>query len=413
MDEHDFERYVTTKSKLRSANSRRHCFSRSKIFINWLKENKKEICKDSVEDFMYQLSQTHSNPNTLNTYINALRQLGFYLKDRGVKTNAFDGIHSYPKYRPPIIILSHEEVEKIIYMDTRKSRSGPKYDELLFTLQTMRMFLAYTSCRYDETAMLQVKYIDLPNGKIIIPADITKNKQSRSLFITEPLISRLKKMIGDRSENELVFKNLLGRKMYAQDFSKDLRRAATLAGITKRVHPHLFRHTYGTNLYMATEDIGLVQVVLGHKDIKSTMIYIHIAAEFIRRGMYRHPFVRNQVDPKEFIQSIEHVIRSFKLEKDGRFDYLKVKDAINEFTSKLYGALGPQTIRQFKEMDKELSELEKMSVDCKIGESFVELRKIFSKIVSQLVNSNNKKLKLKNFKLNSKRILIDIINSDD
>ncbi len=412
-EEKDFERYVTTKSNLRSPNSRRHCLSRYRIFIRWLKENKKEICKDSIEEFLYQLSQTHSNNNTLNTYISSLRQLDFYFQDRGIKTNAFEGIHSYPKYRPPIIILSQEEVEKIIYANTMKKSRSERLEHHQFIIQTFRMYLAYTGCRFDESASLKIKYVDLPNGKIIIPADITKNKESRTLFITEPLVGRLKTLTAGRDENDLVFRNLLGKKMYAQDFSKDLRYAAKLAGVTKRVHPHLFRHTYGTYLYMATEDIGLVQVVLGHKDIKSTMIYIHIASEFIKHGMFRHPFVRSKVDPKEFIGAIEQTIRNFKLETDPRFDYLTVKNAINNFTSTLYASLKPQTEKYYQETNAKIDDLKNIIPTNGNLSSFMEIKKIFSKIVASLVDSDNKKLKLKNFKLNNRRLTIDIINSDD
>lgn len=412
-DEKDFERYVTTKSNLRSPNSRRHCLSRYRIFIRWLKDNKKEITKDSVEEFLYQLSQKRSNNNTLNTYISSLRQLSFYFKDRGIITNAFEGVHSYPKYRPAIIILSQDEVEKIIYANTLKKSRSDRLEWHQFILQTFRMYLAYTGCRFDESASLKIKYVDLANNKIIIPSDITKNKQSRTLFITEPLVSRLKTLIAGRSEDDLVFRNLMGKKMYAQDFSKDLRYAAKLAGVTKRVHPHLFRHTYGTFLYMATEDIGLVQVVLGHKDIKSTMIYIHIASEFIKRGMFRHPFVRGKVDPKEFIKAVEEAIKNFKLEEDPRFDYLSVKNAVNEFSSRLYQSLGPRTEKHYEEVATDLVQLENINSDCPVKNSFIEIKKIFSKIVSQLVNSDNKAIKLKSFKLNNKRIQIDIINSND
>ncbi len=412
-DEKDFERYVTTKSNLRSPNSRRHCLSRYRIFIRWLKDNKKEITKDAVEEFLYQLSQKRSNNNTLNTYISSLRQLDFYFKDRKIITDAFDGVHSYPKYRPAIIILSQEEVERIIYANTLKKSRSDRLEWHQFILQTFRMFLAYTGCRFDESASLKIKYVDLANNKIIIPADITKNKQSRTLFITEPLVSRLKTLINGRSEDDIVFRNLMGKKMHAQDFSKDLRYAAKLAGVTKRVHPHLFRHTYGTFLYMATEDIGLVQVVLGHKDIKSTMIYIHIAAEFIKHGMFRHPFVRNHVEPKEFIAAIEKTIRNFKLEQDPRFDYLIVKNAINEFTSKLYSSLKHQTQEYYQETNTKIDDLKNVIPQNGDLSSFMEIKKIFSKIVASLVDSDNKKLKLKNFKLNNKRLTIDIINSND
>lgn len=55
-----------------------------------------------------------------------------------------------------------------------------------------------------------------------------------------------------------------------------LRRTVKKLGIKKRVHPHVFRHSYATHLIEANVPILHVQKLMGHADIKSTMVYLHV-----------------------------------------------------------------------------------------------------------------------------------------
>ena len=64
--------------------------------------------------------------------------------------------------------------------------------------------------------------------------------------------------------------------IHETSLQKAIKTAARQANIDKRVSPHVFRHSYATHLLQNGYDIRTVQELLGHKDVKTTMIYTHV-----------------------------------------------------------------------------------------------------------------------------------------
>ncbi|OGH18814.1 MAG: hypothetical protein A2770_04220, partial [Candidatus Levybacteria bacterium RIFCSPHIGHO2_01_FULL_38_12] len=292
------------------------------IIKKWLLLNNTELSKQSVENFLYEKKDKEKLSNaTVNTYIQTLNHIEGYCKDRGLPTGFMDGTESLPKTQPEINPLTPEETERLLntHLDY-KNRNGVSCNDLDFKNLTFTNFLAITGCRFEEAASLRVKRLDIENERAFIIN--TKNKHNRFIFFKGSIKQLLEKIIKGKNDEDLVFTNSKNQHIHPGDFNNDLRLRAKKAGITKRVHAHLLRHSYATQLYKSTHDITLVATVLGHRDIKTTNdTYVHLDTEFLQKAIQRHPLLRKYIEPKDILKDIKLSIDSFKIDDDERFSY--------------------------------------------------------------------------------------------
>ena len=100
----------------------------------------------------------------------------------------------------------------------------------------------------------------------------------------------LKSGHGENSD-EPLFQPIKGRaktaskKLSRRSIDHLVKKYAKAAGITKNVHVHTLRHTFGTELQTLTGDIKLTQKAMRHKSLNSTMIYLHTDRERVKKGL--------------------------------------------------------------------------------------------------------------------------------
>lgn len=318
INEKDFLSFITIKKNL-SVQSVRHCRIRLRVIKRWLKD--KELTKQLVEEFFMELKNKGQRNNSLNTYYFVFRQIQDYFKDRGIQTNFLDGFSSFKKEKPDIVILTTEEIEKLLSISIFYGKKrGVDCSFMDFRYKALTMFIAFTGCRFSEAAKLKIKNLDLSAGKATFIE--TKTNENRTTYFTEPLISDLKILVYERELTDYVFINSENHIINAQDFSVDLKRRAIEAGIIKRMYPHVLRHSYITHMLEVGVPITEVATLVGHKDIQTTYsTYMHLADQTLRKASMRNPLLVKNVNPVEIIKTIKEALEEFHLSDDTRFNY--------------------------------------------------------------------------------------------
>lgn len=153
--------------------------------------------------------------------------------------------------------------------------------------RTMLATLAYAGLRNRELCRLQICDVDLGSQTLHIQAP--KTQKDRYTQIAPPCARLLAEYLRERAgePGDRLFVCLRSGRPYAQqNLRKMVRSAAKRAGLTKRVYPHLLRHSLATNLLRRGAHLLAIKEQLGHAFIETTMIYIHSEPEYAR-AQYR------------------------------------------------------------------------------------------------------------------------------
>ncbi len=175
-------------------------------------------------------------------------------------------------------ILTEDEEKALLATFNRRYPTSER-NRLMITMALK------TGMRVGDLINLRFEDIERDTGRIHIKQG--KGKKDRVLFIGPALLSELidlAKRFGHKAKG-LVFTTLKGADLKPSYLRPMIVNQAKKAGISKRVHFHLLRHTYLTRLYSQTKDLRLVQEVAGHANISTTQIYTHISGEDVRSAM--------------------------------------------------------------------------------------------------------------------------------
>jgi integrase/recombinase XerD len=204
--------------------------------------------------------------NTVNQIVGALRF--FYLT---VLNKPWRGHElPYPKksVRLPVI-WSPEEIARLI-----DAAPTPFYRTILMTLYA-------TGMRRAEVAAL--KLTDIDSARMVLHVQEGKGRKDRDIVLSPHLLQELRQHYRRLRRKPAVWLFPGGTYHTADTPITEkvvwhaCRRAAQRCGVNKPLHPHTLRHCFATHLLEAGADLRTIQLLLGHADLRETMIYIHLS----------------------------------------------------------------------------------------------------------------------------------------
>ena len=182
-------------------------------------------------------------------------------------------------------VLTTEEIDRIIAAIDLSTVKG---------LRDRAMLELLYACGLRVSELVSLRLGDLFFGEGYIRVTGKGDKQrlvpvsAEAVRLIGHYLEQRRTLPVDAKHAEVLFLNNKGRKLTRVMVFYIIRDAADRAGITKRISPHTFRHSFATHLLEGGADIRQVQELLGHESILTTEIYTHLDSENLRRNVDRH-----------------------------------------------------------------------------------------------------------------------------
>ena len=227
---------------------------------------------------------------SINRKISALRTFFKYLQEKKiVKTNKVNYI-TMPKFEKELPnILGREDINKLREAVNTSKITGIR-DRLIIEL------LYSSGIRASELIDLNEYMINIEERELRV---IGKGNKERIPFFSENSKKWLEKYIEEKKKKysnytkDVVFANSKGEKLTTRSLRRLIADYAKKAGLQKEVTPHVFRHTFATELLNNGVDIRYLQELLGHSSISTTQVYTHVSKALLKDVyMNTHPLAR-------------------------------------------------------------------------------------------------------------------------
>ncbi len=206
---------------------------------------------------------------TQNYYLIALRSFLKYMTKKGVKSVAADQIELAKVPERSLDLINTTELERLLAgpdseKDLKKRLRDKAFLELFFS----------TGLRVSELCSLP-RDLDMSRDEFSVRG---KGEKVRVVFLTDTAKAAIKVYLEKRDD---VTSNRLFD-LTPRSIERLVRYYATKAGISKKVTPHVIRHSFATDLLSNGADLRSVQALLGHANITTTQIYTHVTDKHLK-----------------------------------------------------------------------------------------------------------------------------------
>ena len=252
------------------------------------------ITYENIQEYLFQLSKQKFSERTQARWISSIKAFFKYLVEDEVREDNPATLLEGPKlglYLPDT--LSFEDVGRIINAININTDLGKR---------NLCMIEVLYGCglRVSELIDLKISNINFKESYLKVEGKGDKSRfvplaKFTSNLIKEYILEVRSKGKINKKHEDIVFLNSRGSSMSRVIVFIIIKELTEKAGISKKISPHTFRHSFATHLLQNGADLRYIQEMLGHSSITTTEIYTHLKNEELRDVILNyHP--RNKVE---------------------------------------------------------------------------------------------------------------------
>lgn len=232
--------------------------------------------------YLVQLRQAGRSASTVARKLASIKAFyRFLTAERYIRRNPAEVLEAANRGLHLPKVLSVAEVDALL--DTPNLGTLDGYRD-----KTMLEVLYATGMRVSELVNVPLKNVDLKMEYVIVMGKGSKERMlplgRTALHYLEHYISVVRPQLlhGKPDSSKALFVTGWGGPMTRERFYELIVAYGQSAGLSKRVTPHMLRHSFATHLLNNGTDLRVVQELLGHADISTTQIYTHLDIERLR-----------------------------------------------------------------------------------------------------------------------------------
>lgn len=257
-----------------------------------------------IQLFKQLLEVKRYSINSIDTYVNAFRQFLLYFKDHDVDVLNAKQIEQYINlqvterkisisYQKQLVaaikfwyigVLGKKIELNYLYPDRTEFKlpivfSQEDIKKMLKACKNIKhlaMISTIYSCGLRLSELINLKIKDIDSSSMTVTIRQSKGNRDRVVILSEKLLVTLREYVVKYKPQDYLFEGQSGGKYSERSVQQVIKQILAKAKINIDGSVHTLRHSYATHLIEHGTDIRFVKELLGHKSIKTTMIYTHL-----------------------------------------------------------------------------------------------------------------------------------------
>lgn len=241
-----------------------------------------QVSRQQLIAYLVRLKQEGRAASTVARKLASIKAFyRFLTAERYIRRNPAEVLEAASRGLHLPKVLSVQEVERLLNEPNLGTLDG-------YRDKTMLELLYATGMRVSELVNVPVKNVDMKMQYVIVMGKGSKERMlplgRTALHYLEHYLTVVRPQLlhGKPDKAAELFVTGWGGPMTRERFYEIIVAYGKSAGISKRVTPHMLRHSFATHLLNNGTDLRIVQELLGHADISTTQIYTHLDVERLR-----------------------------------------------------------------------------------------------------------------------------------